>query len=252
MPWDMARAGRPVKHALRWGMDLLWPPRSLVSDAIVDRVGVIEADQWQALPFHTPPWCAACGLPFQTPEPEDALCPACVIEPPAFATARAPLTYDGAVRKLVLDLKHAARRDGLKLYAQWMVAAAAEPLRQADLIAPVPLHWTRLARRGFNQAGWLAAALARQTAKPLRLTALARIKRRRSQEGLTRKQRQANAAGAYRAAPAVAGQKVIVVDDVFTTGATVNACARALLKAGAERVDVVTLARVVRPFIDIT
>lgn len=248
----MARAGGHVKHALRWGMDLLWPPRSLVSDAVVDRVGVIEAALWQALPFITPPWCARCGLPFQTPEPDDAQCPACVMEPPAFASARAPLTYDGAVRKLVLDLKHAARRDGLKLYAQWMAAAAAEPLARADLIAPVPLHWTRLAQRGFNQAGWLAAALARQSGKPLRLTALARIKRRRSQEGLTRKQRLANAAGAYRASTVVAGRAVLVVDDVFTTGATANACARALLKAGAERVDVVTLARVVRPFVDIT
>ena len=142
--------------------------RSLVSDAPVARVGVIEAGLWQELPFITPPWCAACGVPFQTPEPDDALCPACVIEPPAFAPVRAPPVYDGAVRKLALERKHAARRDGLKLFAQWMAAAAGAALAKADMIVPVPLQWTRLALRGFNQAGWLAAALARQASKPMR------------------------------------------------------------------------------------
>ena len=175
-----------------------------------------------------------------------------MIEPPAFASARTPLIYDGAVRKLALDLKHAARRDGLQLFGQRMAAAAGPAVAKAGMIVPVPLHWTRLAQRGFNQAGWLAAALARQAGKPMRHNVLTRHKRRRSQEGLTRKQRLANAAGAYRATVEVAGRAILVVDDVFTTGATVNARARALLTAGAGRADVVTLARVVRPFIDIT
>jgi ComF family protein len=254
MQGHMTRIGAVVNRALGWGADLIWPPRSLVSDRPVSAVGAIEAEHWAQLPFITRPWCVACGLPFHTPEPDDALCPACVIEPPQFASARAALIYDGPVRKLVLDIKHAARRDGLTLYANWMAAAAAEPLGRADLVVAVPMHWSKLASRGFNQATWLAAAVARRAGLPLRHDLLVRGKRRRSQEGLSRAQRPTNAAGAYQAksGPALAGKAVLLVDDVLTTGATANACARALKKAGAARIDVVTLARVVRPFIDIT
>jgi predicted amidophosphoribosyltransferase len=118
MAKGMTRIGSVVNRALGWGADLIWPPRSLVSDLPVSAVGSIEAEHWAQLPFITRPWCAACGLPFQTPEAEEALCPTCVVEPPVFAAARAALIYDGPVRKLVLDLKHAARRDGLHALRQ--------------------------------------------------------------------------------------------------------------------------------------
>jgi ComF family protein len=227
--------------------DFIWPPRSLLSDRIVDRPGTIDADHWGALQFLTPPWCAACGFPFANSEAEDSLCGACLAERPTFATARAPLAYDDASRRLVLDLKRSGRRDGLPVFAAWMAEAGQEALAEADLIAPAPLHWSRLLSRRFNQAAWLGQALARRTGLPLAVGALTRRRRRQSQHGLSASQRRRNVAGAYVANRPIEGRIVILVDDVFTTGATVEACTRALMRAKVRKVHVLTLARVVRP-----
>lgn len=231
--------------------DWVWPPRSLLSDGLVDRPGAIEGSLWAQLRFLGPPWCACCGLPFATEEPEETRCPACIIHPPRYTSARAALLYDEQSRKLVLDLKRAGRRDGLPAFAAWMAEAAGKELAAADFIAPIPLHWTRLAARRFNQAAWLAQALARRSGRPLRLGALSRIKARASQAGLTGDQRRRNVAGVFRAAPhqarAVQGGRILLIDDVFTTGATLEAAAHALLIAGAREVHALTLARVVQP-----
>jgi ComF family protein len=148
---------------------------------------------------------------------------------------------------MALDLKRGGRRDGLALYARWMKVAAAPLLGETDLLAPAPMHWTRLAQRGFNQAAWLAEAIAREVGKPWSPDLIERHKRRRSQEGLSASERRRNVGGAIRVRRRLAGETVTVVDDVLTTGAPVEACARALRRAGAGRVHVVTLARVVRP-----
>jgi ComF family protein len=128
-----------------------------------------------------------------------------------------------------------------------MSSAAREFIEEADFIAPAPMHWRRLAERSFNQAAWLAKALARATGKPWRPSALRRVKKRRSQEGLSASERRRNVQGAIKAGGRFEGKTILVVDDVFTTGATLEACARALRKAGAAKVHGVTLARVVRP-----
>jgi ComF family protein len=128
-----------------------------------------------------------------------------------------------------------------------MSAAAADQLAKADFVTPAPMHWTRLAARSFNQAVWLAQAVARAGGKPWKPGAMTRVKRRKSQAGLSASERRRNVGGAIKAFDSYKGKIVLVVDDVFTTGATLEACARALRKAGAAEVHAVTLARVVRP-----
>jgi ComF family protein len=231
--------------------DLIWPPRSLLSDAIVDRPGVIEPALWGELKFLADPLCSLCGFPLPDDVGPTAICGACSGRKPAYDTARGALVYDDHARRLILDLKRGGRRDGLPVFARWMGAASANALARADFLAPAPMHWMRLATRSFNhQAAWLAQALSQASGKPWRPGALTRIKRRKSQEGLSASERRRNVGGAIKAGRC-AGKTVLIVDDVFTTGATLEACARALRKAGAAEVHAVTLARVVRP-IDIS
>ena len=230
---------------------LIWPQRSLISGKEVAGPGPLEPEAWSKLRFLSGPLCRTCGAPFEIAVEADQRCGACLADPPAYDRARAALEYGDISRDLVLALKYQGRRDSLDLLASWMAAAGHDILHDADLVVPVPLHYTRLVRRGFNQSVWLAAALSRRSGLPLGVDVLIRTKSTSIQGGLSAEGRRRNVQGAFKVRRStmtkVKGQKILLVDDVLTTGATAEACSRALKRANAACVEVLTLARVAGP-----
>lgn len=232
-------------------LDLAYPPLCAVCRAPVSQAHALCADCWSAMAFLDGPGCARCGLPFEIDPGPDTLCAACHAEPPAFDRAVSVLRYDDASKKAILALKRADRLDLVPAFGLWLARAGREMLAQADILVPVPLHRRRLWQRRYNQSALMAQRLTRLSGKPADPLLLERIRPTPSQgEMPSAKARRRNVRGAFRVAPgrkdAVKGKTVLVVDDVFTTGATVSACARALKRAGARKVLILTLARVVR------
>lgn len=203
------------------------------------------------LGFLPAPLCRTCALPVEIDLGADTRCAACTAAPPAWSRAAAPLAYDDTTRPMILGLKHAGHRDRLRLAGRWMTDAAGDMLETADRLVPVPLHPMRLAARGFNQSLWLAASVSRASGVPLATHWLKRKRRTPSQSGLNARARARNVQGAFhvpeRRHAGIRGRRLVLVDDVYTTGATLSACARELKRAGAANVDILVLARVVRP-----
>ncbi|ROP91172.1 ComF family protein [Stella humosa] len=231
-------------------MDVLLPPRCLACGTIVAADGALCPTCWSTITFISAPCCRRCGVPFAFDPGAGTECAECIRQPPGFERARSAVRYDDASRPLILGFKHADRTHAAPAYAAWMARAAGPLLAEADVVVPVPLHWSRLIYRRYNQAAMLAMALGRLGRRPAVPDALVRRRRTPTQGLLRRLGRFRNVAGAFAVHPrrraAISGKRVLLVDDVLTTGATVEACVRALRGTGAAAVDVVTLARVVR------
>lgn len=237
-----------ARDGARRALDAVLPPLCLACGALVAEQGGLCPACWGNIQFLAPPFCDACGHPFEVdPGGPHPLCGACLAAPPPWGRARAVFHYDDASRGLVLRFKHGDRLEGAPAFARWMARAAGPLLDGCDLVAAVPLHRWRLWSRRYNQAAVLALALAAQAGLNARPDVLVRVRSTAPQGHLGRDERAGNVRGAFAVKPGapVAGCNILLVDDVLTTGATLRECTRVLLRAGAARVDVVTLARVV-------
>jgi ComF family protein len=244
------RAASAVRTALRAALDLALPPLCPACRQPVEGRGLCPAC-WSKLSFITRPYCERLGIPFVYDPGPGILSMEAIAHPPAYHRARAAVRFDEISRALVHALKYADRLDLAPMMGRWIAHAGRELLAEADALVPVPLHWRRLWARRFNQSAMLAAAISRETGLPVAAGALKRVKPTVQQFGLSRTERAANVQGAFRVPPdgkaAVTRRRLVLIDDVLTTGATVDGCARALLRAGAANVDVLVFARVAEP-----
>lgn len=239
------------RSALGGVANLLLPPVCIACRSRISNHGLLCGDCFARIDFIVPPICARLGVPLPYDVGEPSLSAAAIASPPVYDRARAVARYSETMRDLIQGFKYRDRHEGLAQFGRWLARAGAELLSDAELIVPVPLYRSRLWRRRFNQSAMLAHGLARLSGVPADCFVLKRVRRTASQVGLTAEQRVRNVAGAFKVEPSrasqVAGKRVVVIDDVITTGATVEACARVLKRAKARRVDVLVLARVVEP-----
>jgi ComF family protein len=238
-------------QTVRLALDVALPPLCpSCREPLGDGAGLCAAC-WSKLSMIEPPYCARLGIPFTYDPGPGLLSMEAIASPPAYDRARAAVRYDDVARALVHAFKYGDRMDLAPLMGGWMARAGRELLAEADALVPVPLHWRRLWARRFNQSAALAGAIAAERGIPVCHDALKRVRATAQQVGLSKTERADNVQGAFRVAPeakpAVAGRRLVLIDDVLTSGATADTCAKALLRAGAAHVDVLVFARVVAP-----
>lgn len=237
----------PLQNAMK----ILFPGQCVSCGALVEDVHALCGACWAETPFIGGLVCDLCGVPLLgAPGPGAAHCDDCLAMPPPWQRGRAVLLYEGRARTMVLALKHGDRIDVAKPAARWMAAVVPSLLPPGGVIVPVPLHWTRLVARRFNQAALLARGIGALTRHDVLADGLVRARRTGRQENRSRAERHRNVAGSMAIHPnrasQVAGRPVLVVDDVMTSGGTFAEATRALLAAGAGPVSVLALARVVK------
>lgn len=240
-----------LKNFAKTALDMILPPRCLISGEIVETQGMITPQSWSELQFISAPLCHTCGMPFEFDTDGETQCATCIENPPLYDMGRAAMRYNDTSKKLILGFKHGDQMHATKCFTPWLKAAGEDLLNQTDMLVPVPLHRWRLLMRRYNQAALLVQALAFEAQKPYSLEALKRVKNTVSQGHMRVKDRRKNVKRAFmvpedQRQAAVQGKRILLIDDVYTTGATVNECAKVLKKAGAAEVHVLTIARVMK------
>ena len=246
-----------LKGLWRRGLDLILPPVCPLTREPVERAGMVHPALWRELDFITSPFCYSCGLPFSSliDDDEDCedqalLCGHCSDHPPTFDKARSLFLYQDRVRQLILGFKHGDRTHLSHTFACFFLQQSRDLIMASDLIAPVPIHKKRLRKRRYNQAALIAAQVAQLGDLALQQRLLERTRATPPQSG-NLKARTANVKNAFALREPdmlkrVRGKTILLIDDVYTTGATVNGCAKVLKQAGAVKVHVLTVARVGR------
>jgi ComF family protein len=242
-----AHAAHMARRLLRGLVDFVFPPICLVCRAPVCEPAGLCPTCWGGLQFIERPYCERLGIPFGFDLGPGALSAEAIAHPPVFARARAAVIFGGSARTLIHGLKYRDREELAGFLARMMVRAGKDVLDTADLLVPIPLHRWRLMQRKFNQSALLAQAVGRIAQVPVNVFALERVRATPPQVGLSGRERHENMRGALRVAQAhrmaIAGRRIVLIDDALTTGATISAATRALKRAGAAEVDVLTFAR---------
>jgi ComF family protein len=235
-----------LKTGAGWALDFALPPRCSGCGTVVAEVHSFCVGCWSGIEFLGEAGCRTCGMPLEATDADT--CAACLAQPPRIARTRSAVAYGDLSRGLAIRLKYGRKVAIARTMARYMAPLVERSAADA-LLVPVPLHRTRLWRRGFNQSALVAKALSRQLGVPSEPLALKRLKRTPPLKGMSPQQRRRAVAGAFKVTDpdAVRGKTVILIDDVLTTGSTAEACARTLHRAGAARVELITWARVVRP-----
>lgn len=238
------------KMAGRNALNFLLPPTCAACDKLIDQPPGLCPDCWQQLQPITKPYCARLGIPFKQDLGPNALSAQAIANPPIVNRVRAAVIYNDIARQLVTGLKYYDRPEQSAPIGQLMVQAGHELIDEADLIMPVPLHWRRQFSRRYNQSQLLARAISKKSGLPHDPLILKRARSTKQQVGLSHTQRAQNVKNAFKINPEkaglVLGKNILLIDDVYTSGATGNAAAQCLLKAGAAQVDMLVFAQAIR------